>query len=334
MATAEPFSSKNLSKSAHAIPNYGPCITSETLIRPSAENQSSSSPKFIVCQNLAPQTLSYIYPINLISCLKLEQTEGRGIGYHQGYTTLKVFSLLTPEVNQFIPLLDIRLHHFDNNKYACNMGLGARYFYSSLDMAFGANLYYDYRQTNHTTFNQIGLGFEILDPFWSLRLNAYLPLGHKECYRSKVVFDDFEGDHAIIRKKYEVALKSIDIDLEAFLYRWEDFCFYSSIGAYYLRTKFYPSQALGGQFRLTLIYNEYVNLEAVITHDTIFKTRAQVQVGFSIPFDYQLNQACEDCFSFIKGLMTRPIKRRDIIATNKHDRWWWNFHSQPEDCSH
>src|SRR4051812_48241979 len=72
-------------------------------------------------------------------------SQGAGVGYGRGYTTLEAF-IAPPHCSEsWIPFIDLRGHLFNNRTFAANAGLGLRYI--NQKVAWGINSYYDYRQT-------------------------------------------------------------------------------------------------------------------------------------------------------------------------------------------
>lgn len=107
----------------------------------------------------------------------VRHSQGAGVGYNHGYTTLQGFFSYRDCHHPWIPFVDLRGHMFNNAKYAANTGLGLRYAGSSV--AWGINGYYDYRNTSQYHYNQISAGLEAIGSFWSVHLNGYLPVGKK-----------------------------------------------------------------------------------------------------------------------------------------------------------
>ena len=135
-----------------------------------------------------------------------------GIGYKQGYSTLEVFfSSLNEERGRWLKFLDLRGHVFDNGKMAANAGIGLRRISSS--RVWGVNAYYDYRNTKHQHYNQIGTGLEMLGRMWDFRLNGYLPVGDKTSHLRHTHFDKFEGHHIILRSTKNFAMRGANVEM-------------------------------------------------------------------------------------------------------------------------
>lgn len=63
----------------------------------------------------------------------------------------------------------------DHDAQEGNLGLGYRQLLPKQKIILGANAYYDYRDTGYTTYDQWGVGFEILSSWIDARVNYYDP---------------------------------------------------------------------------------------------------------------------------------------------------------------
>ena len=63
----------------------------------------------------------------------------------------------------------------DHDAEEGNLGLGYRQLLPKQKIILGANAYYDYRDTGYTTYDQWGVGFEILSSWIDARVNYYDP---------------------------------------------------------------------------------------------------------------------------------------------------------------
>ena len=109
----------------------------------------------------------------------VSQTEGKGLGYAEGYTSLDLF-LSQPFCHSgLVPFLDVRGRRFNNGKYAANAGLGLRWLNACASQVWGINGFYDYEDTKHGHYNQAALGLEFFSERWEAHLNGYLPVGRK-----------------------------------------------------------------------------------------------------------------------------------------------------------
>ena len=77
---------------------------------------------------------------------------------------------------------------------------------------WGANIYYDYRNTNRNNYNQVSLGFESLGKVWDFRLNGYLPVGNKTSSWSDLQFAKFRGHSLYVSRKRQFAMGSVNAE--------------------------------------------------------------------------------------------------------------------------
>lgn len=260
--------------------------------------------------------------------VEVHHIEGKGIGYTKGYTSLEGF--FGRRMSRYLPFIDLRGHVFDDGKFAANAGMGLRYLSSS--WVFGGNVYYDYRQTHHTHFNEIGLGLETLGKRWEFRVNGYLPVGAKKSpgfHKHKSSFCEFKGfegnlmlvDQITIKKKIvEEAMKGIDAEAEYHLFVKGVYDVYGAAGPYYF-VKDSGGHAVGGKARLGINITEYLRLEAIGSFDNLFHGIAQGLISVNIPFGKKLFRAKNNRQSMNCNLATRfiqPVQRDEIIVVGKH----------------
>lgn len=236
----------------------------------------------------------------------LNHIDPGGIGYDKGYTTLGLFlAPFQPFQECVVPFFDFRGHVFNDGKFALNAGLGLRYLSCRL---WGINAYYDFRHSSCKNYNQIGIGLESLGQRWDFRLNGYLPMGDHDCEK---------------KYKKEFAMGGIDGEIGVYLTEWCNGYIYLAGGPYWLHHK--HKDGFGGKFRLVTSFLNYINIEGDVSHDPIFKTKVQGQIGFSIPFGprYEVIKRCG--FSCSKTMLQRrmslrEVERKEILVLKmKHD---------------
>lgn len=257
--------------------------------------------------------------------------ESGGIGYNQGYTTLKAFLAPDPSRLSLMPFVDFRGHVFDDGKFAANAGLGIRALADC--RVYGANLYYDYRNTKQQHYNQIGLGFETLGVRWDFRANGYLPVGSKKSsfYDSSTtsvsVFDSFQGNQALTRQtftsngKVQFAMKGVNVEAAFHILKNENIDLYAAVGPYYYN--YSSKQAIGGQARVGARIYEYLSVEAINSYDSRFHENIQGSIGINIPFGprpkVSKNKKLEKCSSscLLAQRIVQDVQRQEIIVVDK-----------------
>ena len=239
-------------------------------------------------------------------------TTPKGIGYHQGYTTLEgYFSHFFQ--NTWVPFADVRGHVFDNGKLAANAGTGMRYV--SQSRVWGASLYYDYRNAKRQHYNQISFDLETLGKIWDFRMNGYLLVGDRQSHLFGVAFDSFRKNHMYLRAYRNFALGGMDAELGAHVDP-----FFFGIGPYYLKGN--KETTNGGKARFSVdLFNSYIRLEANVAYDHFFKWTGQGQVALNIPFGKSRKVKSNHCppsdAEILYARAIQPIIRNEIIPEGK-----------------
>jgi hypothetical protein len=260
--------------------------------------------------------------------LTIRHIDAGGIGYKNGYSSAT--GLIFPIVNEdkwIWPFIDLRFHEFNNNTQAGNVGGGVRFASSRTNKVFGANLYYDYRNTRHNShyyhYNQIGVGFEMLSKRVDLRINGYFPFNKHTI--SRCFFDDFTDGFFISRKRTEVSLMGVNAELGLLIKKLNSATFYTAFGPYYYGGSV-CRHVIGGEFRLNMTLKKYLFVEGRVSHDNVFRTKVQGVVGLTFPLGCT-SVSCagkEEC-EFPGGILSKPAHRHEIIVLDKNCRWKWNF---------
>lgn len=273
--------------------------------------------------------------------MDLSTTQGNGIGYKKGYSTLAAFVMpATYQCKSLYPFLDVRAHGFNNLKLALNAGLGIRYLTPSIWIV-GANAYYDNRQGSHrgfsqvgNPFQQVGVGFEALSPFLDFRLNIYLPVGKKVWKFRQITYNDGQGILPIIHKKQQSTMKGINLEMGGTVGRWNiceclDWSSYLAGGPYYLDQE-KGSGRWGGQLRLTSIFARYYLFELRGSYDHVTKGTFQVKAGVEFPlFPKTSIKGKRDCvepcyqnsiWASLREMLSQPVMRSEIIPLKSSSR--------------
>jgi hypothetical protein len=255
--------------------------------------------------------------------INIRQIEGGGIGYGQGYTTLETFLTPFKTFDSWLPFVDIRGHRFDNNKYALNAGLGVRYFIPSACTIWGLNAYYDYRETGHKNYKQVGIGLEALGAHWDCRFNGYIPVSSRKSGFYQVKLDKFVGHNAYVKAKREFDMGGVNVEAA---YHWmpKDYIdVTAALGPYYFRGEF-SQFAAGGQARLKATFLDAISIEGITSYDNLFKWKGQGQLTFSIPLGPTklktrgIGQSNCNNKSALDLRVVQPVQRFEIIVADSH----------------
>lgn len=251
--------------------------------------------------------------------ITMKHREAGGIGYSEGYSSLDLFAAFSA-IGNIRPFFDIRAHVFNDGKPAANVGFGVRYLPENLHAIVGANAFFDFRQADHATFEQLGAGIEVLGTLWNFHANGYIPIIHTdEVYR--VHFDRFHGHSALFHVDRELALKGVDVSLGRMLIQKRTIDLEATLGGYHFLGK-YHSNATGGLLRLTSNISRYLTLELQGSYDTLFKGIFQGAAAFNIPFGKRVKAkssslSCRQEYALASHFV-EPVSRFEMIVSHDH----------------
>lgn len=287
---------------------------------------------FLICLLAFLNTLDASYGLYSIQC-DISHTEGSGIGYRRGYTTLEGFFMGRDcEKCSCYPFLDVRGQGFNNRKMGANFGAGVRYL-SSFDWIYGINLWYDLRQGDHRDlnsvghcFHQAGIGFEAIGPIVDFRFNFYQPVGKKSWSFQQFHFNDHKGITPIISYKKTDTFRMCNAEIGGYI-GCGTFCccidwkIYLATGPYLLQEHCH-AEKWGVNLRLKADLTPYWSLEVRTGYDQLFLGSLQVKLMLQIPL-YPLSSMKKeswiilDCF---RELITQPIERFEIMPLRTFSR--------------
>ncbi|MFI5334279.1 MAG: inverse autotransporter beta domain-containing protein [Chlamydiales bacterium] len=248
----------------------------------------------------------------------VRQNESKGIGYHEGYTSSDLFLSYTTE-RHFTPFLDLRGHHFNSNKWAANGGLGFRDLSESLNLVFGINAFYDYRQVKRAYFQQLGLGIEILGEQWDFRANGYIPLAQRrKTYSQQIVTED---GNTFFKRRIEYDFIGGDLEIGRVILKWAGLHAKVTGGAYYLNG-FYNKNVIGGFLRLSGHLSPYIGFNVQGSYDPTFTWIGQGELSLILPFGRRLPALkfgeCRKKRYTPQERFLEPVSRFEIIPVNHH----------------
>jgi hypothetical protein len=277
-----------------------------------------------------------------------QHREARGVGYTEGYSSLYTF--LSPSWDRWIPFVDGRLHIFNDGRFASNLGLGTRVAAFDGAWVFGANLYWDYRESKGLSTHQAGPGLEALSENVDVRLNGYIPFSGEE-HNGPLKLAACTSTEAIIKQTSYFALPNINAEV-GFPVPWNwarVVDLYFAVGPYYLFKevgKISPArqielgiipqgkaltagQSFGIRGRLTARLYDGLTLAIESTYDKTFHGTFQGYIAFSFPFGpgnmrtegsrWRQAYTSPQCNSMAKKTrrMTQAVNRFEIIPVER-----------------
>lgn len=259
-------------------------------------------------------------PLESSTNFSLSHTEGKGLGYSQGYTTLGLVSALGSE--SFVPFVDLKGHVFNKGHFASNAGAGIRWLDSCSDQIWGVNFFYDTFFLKRLKGHQVSLGLEMLTDDWDFSINGYLPVGRKKTNIYTLSYDFTNG--FLAKAKEQLALGGIDLEAGRHFCFTETLDLYGSAGPYFYwgRTKktvnafrAEDKKAYGGRLRVKAVYLGFFELEGQASYDSLFKWTGQATVSIDL-FDLwnYFSQGDSSPFCGIQNKLSQPVRRNVMMV--------------------
>jgi hypothetical protein len=161
---------------------------------------------------------------------------------------------------------------------------------------FGGYVSYDLRQTDDSTFNQIGLGLEAFGDIWDVHLNGYLPVGDTRQRvgrtggtANQVTDFSFQGNNLVLQlggqsiDEYEAALGGLDLEGGIQLTEFANGGDLRGYGGLYYLAGNSSDSVVGGRVRLAARPTPFLNLGLGLQSDGLFGTRVLFSVGATFP---------------------------------------------------
>jgi hypothetical protein len=253
--------------------------------------------------------------------LCLSHTEGKGLGYSQGYSSLDLILCEPFWDSQCASLVDLRGHIFNHGKRAANAGLGLRWMDFCHRCVWGINGFYDYYRPSHHPYSQVSLGIEALGSLWEFRMNGYFPYRHV-----KTSLYEFQEAKCLGIRRAELAMKGIDCEIG---YRFCNACWNLYLGfgpyVYWGRSgkakNAFPHRnmyAAGGRISAHAFLFNYFTLDGSASYDSRFKWCGQAKVGIDIPFELFFgifNWPPSNGSCCLADKLYAPILRNEVIVS-------------------
>jgi hypothetical protein len=175
----------------------------------------------------------------------------------------------------------------------------------------------------------IGLSLERLGCNADVRINGYLPVGAQLWKGNKRRFTTDEIYTQTLQKQQR-AVGGFNAEVGTCLIQPEDgewLSLYGAIGPYYYRhdtsnkccCHLHP--IAGGQVRLALRIQNYINVEVRSSYDPVFHTIVQGVLNIRIPFGNQIAPCCARPCD-VGSIAAQPVVRNDLIVLDKPQCIW------------
>ncbi len=260
--------------------------------------------------------------------ISLYHVEGSSheFSYGTNYSTVAAFFASEYQLGHFMPLVDVRGHRFDNDHYAFSVGTGFRYvpFDNTFCELLGFNVFYDWRQGHKGSFNQLGLGVEVLSSRWDFRANGYIPFGIRQVTTSRHC-GHYTGGYYLIHRDCEYTSFGFNAEVGYLLVDNPVFFLYAAAGPYYLSRRS-SNRTRGGTFRIRPQYKDYFAVDLSVSYDAVFHGIFQATAIVYLPL-YQLSSRRDrnaPC-GITDRQVYQPIERHEVTALGKSSCWKYNF---------
>lgn len=245
--------------------------------------------------------------------------EANGIGYNEGYTSLDGFFIFESITNWY-PFFDVRAHLFNNGKPAANLGFGLRYLPDTIGAVFGVNGFLDFKATSHSSFEQAGVGLEILGSKWEMRINGYIPMFCRNNLYNES-FYQFHKHSALFQASRELAFKGFDLSLGRSLIKAKHWDFATTLGGYQFFAD-YGMRATGGLLKFTSNISPYFTLETQGSYDNVFKGIMQIEAAFNIPLGKRIQTKTKGRRNSrdlaLADRLAEKVNRFEMIVSDKY----------------
>lgn len=259
--------------------------------------------------------------------LNVSHTEGKGLGYSEGYTSLEFIGAFNRE--SFVPFVELNGHVFNNGHFASNVGVGLRWLDLSCTTIWGANFFYDTFLLKRLPGHQVSFGLELLTENWDFSMNGYLPVGKKKTNIYTLSYDFSNGFLAKARE--QLAMGGIDLEAGYHCYCSDLFDLYAALGPYFYwgKTKETKNafravrkEAYGGRVRASAVIQRWIELEGVASYDSRFKWSGQATISLNLLELWNACSATSSCC--LQDKLMQPVRRHEMMVIDTVHRFSTN----------
>jgi hypothetical protein len=286
---------------------------------------------------------------NLMLRPYLEVAAGTEPGVDEAYSTLGLFTNYPTSFS----ICDSRLQLYNDIcwqhflKGSNGLSVEGGFSWDARDQSFGGYIGYDWRRRGGHSFDQISVGFQADWCCWAISLNLNNPL-LKESIICFNVFD-FEGEYRAIFKEFEATYRIVSMNISrSFCTCWPGLSGLEVVigfEPYILMTdskNLYGRRQKGSGGKARFLFNicGALNVEASISHDTIFHNRAQIVLGIDLLQLFCAGGAsCAGSASYagsakgtggldsFEGIYygNHTFRRQKVVASKHRESWKYNW---------
>lgn len=259
----------------------------------------------------------------LANVLFLGYTFGKGIDTHKNYWSADYLYYPIQKRYDYAPFVYLGANLLENSRWGGNFGAGVRIDWDR-DWIWGVNAFYDSFKSIGT-FQQFGLGYEILSNTWELRANVYFPVGQKRFYGKTHLYDNFVGGYYIKTRKFETAERGFDLEIGRNFYFWNCFRSFVGIGPACFVTNHSDHRRWAFKARGLVQWSDYVTLEVRTYKESNQNWNWQGVITLSWPLEYCLDCFKDCCENSLNNLFARPVYRNRFVKTKNDCCWQTNY---------
>ncbi|MBD2154912.1 right-handed parallel beta-helix repeat-containing protein [Leptolyngbya sp. FACHB-16] len=249
-------------------------------------------------------------------------------GGFDGVTGLNGFIPLGQNPGRNITFLAPRFLLDNDANFGGSLLLGHRFYSASGDRIYGGYLGLDLRETDESSFTQLGLGLESLGERWDFRVNAYIPIGDSRNLIAEsrsdtglVTSTQFQANQLLLSSRqeqqltqiHEAALLGLDAEAGVRIANWNTGDLRAFGGLYYYDADG-TDGTLGWRLRLEARPTQNLTLGLGLQDDDLFGTNLQASVRFLFPRSRPRGPLTDD--TAVVARLGEPLGRTPTILVD------------------
>jgi len=237
-------------------------------------------------------------------------------GFTGGYTQFNFLAPLFSENGNAVTFINPRIGVTDYGMAMANVGIGHRRYNPGRDRVYGGSFWYDYDNGHAKEFNQLGVSLESLGQYYSLRGNAYFPVGQREALAG---FTDgersFTGNNISVLRNfvYQNAYQVYEGEFAVPMPVLGAYGFDMGVGIYFLNGQS-ARDATGVSARIQSQITENFWMNGLYTYDKQFESNFSLNFEFTMPDGMARRWFRRPS---VKSYLTQSVMRRYRVAAGE-----------------